>query len=465
MTRGLALAASLHLLIGSCLFAQPAVPPGIDELVNREMAKQQVPGLAVAVVRDGKVVLAKGYGLANVELQVPVAPKTVFQGGSIGKSFTATAVMMLVEEGKVALDEKVGKYLGEVPPSWSGITVRHLLTHTSGLTQYPPDFDQRRDYTEDELLKIIEGVPLAFVPGARFEYSNAGYVTLGVLIHRVTGQYYGDFFKKRIFEPLGMTASRVISEAAIIPDRAAGYILYDGRLINQPWIAPTLNRTADASLYLTVLDLAKWDAALYGETLLKRSSLEQMWTAAKLNDGKEAPYGFGWFIMSANGHRLIEHEGAWQGFNANISRYVDDRLTVIVMSNLKSAKTQMLSHRIAGMFLPAVAPPHYAAINDAEPQITTLISNVMLSLAAGDSPLDAFSAAGRAAFFPATAGMFASYLKPLGKPTHVQLVERTTVPEGRLYRYEFTYGALTLLVSATIDKDGKINALTAVDNY
>jgi CubicO group peptidase (beta-lactamase class C family) len=429
------------------------------------MERQHVPGIAIAVVSDGKVVLAKGYGLANVELQVPVATKTVFQGGSIGKQFTAMAVMMLVEEGKVSLNEKIGKYLGDVPPAWAGITIRHLLTHTSGLTQYPPDFDQRRDYTEDELLKIIQSVPLAFAPGARFEYSNAGYVTLGILIRRVTGQYYGDFLKKKIFEPLGMTATRVISEAAIIPDRAAGYILYDGRLVNQPWVAPTLNRTADGSLYLTVLDLATWDAALYGETLLKRASLAQMWTAAKLSDGTDAPYGFGWFISSANGHRLIEHEGAWQGFNANISRYVDDRLTVIVMSNLKSAKTQMLSHRIAGIFLPAIAPPQYLPIADAEPQITKLIGDVMLSLAAGDAPVDAFSPAGRAAFFPANATMFESYLKPLGKPTHVQLVERTTVPEGRLYRYEFTYNMLTLLVSATVGKDGKIVALTAADNY
>jgi D-alanyl-D-alanine carboxypeptidase len=452
-------------LVLSLLLCWSALANDIDQLVRAEMEKQRVPGIAVAVVRDGKIVVAKGYGLANVEHQVPVTTSTVFQGASIGKQFTATAVMMLVEEGKVALDEKISKYLGDVPPSWAGITVRHLLTHTSGLTQYPPGFDQRRDYSEDELLKIIQSVPLAFAPGTRFEYSNAGYVTLGVLIRRVTGQYYGDVLKKRIFEPLGMATARVISEAAIVPNRAAGYILYEGKLVNQPWIAPTLNRTADASLYFSVLDLAKWDAALYGETLLKRASLEQMWTPAKLSDGTAAPYGFGWFISSANGHRLIEHEGAWQGFNANIARYVDDRLTVIVMSNLKSAKTQMLSHRIAGTFLPAVAPPQYAPIADAEPHITKLIREVMLRLAAGEDASDAFSPAGRAAFFPGTAKMFASYLKPLGPPAKVQLVKRSKVPEGRLYRYEFTYGALTLLVSATLDDKGKIAALTAADNY
>jgi CubicO group peptidase (beta-lactamase class C family) len=281
----------------------------------------------------------------------------------------------------------------------------------------------------------------------------------------VTGEFYGDFFRDRIFKPLGMTTARVISEAAVIPNRAAGYIVYEGRIVNQPWVAPTLNRTADGSLYLTVLDLAKWDAALNGDALLPHAALERMWTPVKLNDSKTAPYGFGWFVMTANGHRLIEHEGAWQGFNANISRYVDDHLTVIVMANLKSAKTQMISHRIAGMIVPAVAPPHYEAMKDEEPQVTKRIVDLMRQLAAGSGDQSQFTPTARAAFFPATATMFEGYLKPLGEPAKVQLVERTDTPEGRLYRWEFTYNTVTLLVSATISKDGKIAALTAADNY
>ena len=161
-------------------------------------------------------------------------------------------------------------------------------------------------------------------------------MTLGVIIRKVTGKFWGDFLQENSFKPLGMTTARVISEASIIPNRSSGYILYDGRLINQQWVSPTLNRTADGSLYMSVLDLAKWDAALYGETILKRTSLDQMWTPVKLNNGTTAPYGFGLSVMEANGHRLLEHEGAWQGFNANIARYVNDQLTVIVLANLKS---------------------------------------------------------------------------------------------------------------------------------
>ena len=220
----------------------------VDEVVRYEMEKRQTPGVAVAVVKDGRVVLAKGYGLANVELQVPVKTETVFQIASVTKQFTAAAIMMLVESGKLTLDDKVGKYITNAPASWSGITIRHLLTHTSGLTDYPDGFDYRHDYTEDELIKAIESVPLAFQPGEKWEYSNAGYVTLGVVVRKVTGKFWGDFLQENIFKPLGMTTARVISEASIIPNRSSGYFIYDGRLINQQWVSPTLNRTADGSL-------------------------------------------------------------------------------------------------------------------------------------------------------------------------------------------------------------------------
>jgi CubicO group peptidase (beta-lactamase class C family) len=172
----------------------------------------------------------------------------------------------------------------------------------------------------------------------------------------VTGEFYGDFLQERIFQPLRMS-TRIISEADIVPNRAAGYRLVKGELKNQEWVAPSINTTADGSLYFTILDLAKWDAALYTERLLKRSSLEQMWTPVKLNDGMANPrgYGFGWFIHDARGHRLIEHEGAWQGFTTNISRYVEDKVTIVVLTNLEGADPAKLSHDVAAMYVPALA--------------------------------------------------------------------------------------------------------------
>ena len=309
---------SLLFLTGSVLFcvtscfAQAEITAKVDDFIKSEVQRQRIPGVSLAVVKNGTVVVAKGYGFANVEHQAAVKPETIFQSGSVGKQFTATAVMMLVEEGKIDVDEKVGKYLGDVTEGWKNMTVRHLLTHTAGMTDYPSDFDFRRDYTEDELLKLAKAIPLAFQPGEKWQYSNVGYITLGILIGKVTGKFYGDFLRERIFTPLGMTTARIITEADIVPNRAAGYRLVKGELKNQEWVSPSLNTTADGSLYLTTLDMAKWDAALYGAKLLKKTSLDQMWTPVKLNNGKTSPYGFGWSLEKVNKHRLIEHGGAWQ---------------------------------------------------------------------------------------------------------------------------------------------------------
>jgi CubicO group peptidase (beta-lactamase class C family) len=202
-----------------------------------------------------------------------------------------------------------------------------------------------------------------FAPGTSWSYSNTGYVLLGFVIHKVTGEFYGDFLHQRIFQPLGMTDTRIISEADIIKNRASGYELKKGEIKNQEWVAPSLNTTADGALYTNVLDMAKWDAALYTDKLLKRSSFDEMWTPVTLHPAKPGaptsyPYGFGWDVTAANGHRLLEHGGAWQGFTMQISRYVDDRLTVIVLTNLDSdhSKPDTIAHHVAGLYLPAVMP-------------------------------------------------------------------------------------------------------------
>ena len=337
----------------------------VDQAVLAELRRQKIPGISLGVVRDGRIVKAKGYGVANVELAVPVTPRSVFQTGSVGKQFTAAAVMMLVEEGRVGLDDSIPKYFPEAPPSWKAVTVRQLLTHTSGIADYGGEestmgkgvIDFRRDYTEDELIRTFAPMPPEFAPGEKFSYSNTGYVLLGVLIHRVTGKFYGDFLQERIFRPLGMTATRIISEADIIPDRSSGYRLVNGQLKNQEWVSSSINTTADGALYTNVLDLAKWDAALYTERLLKRASFDQMWSPVKLNSGETYPYGFGWRITSVNGHRLLGHGGAWQGFTMSISRYVDDRVTIVVFTNLdeNNSRPEDVAARVAAIYIPDLA--------------------------------------------------------------------------------------------------------------
>ena len=324
--------------------AEDRVSAQVDAAVEAQRAAQKIPGVSLAVCRDGKIVKATGYGLANVELDVPVTPETIFQTGSVGKQFTSMAIMMLVEEGKVGLDDKLTKYIPESTTAWKGVTVRNLLTHTSGIADYGGEegtmgkgvIDFRKDYTEEELLQAFAKMPMDFSPGEKWSYSNTGYVLLGIVIHRVTGEFYGDFLQERIFKPLGMTSTRIISEADIVPHRSSGYRLVRGELKNQEWVSPSLNTTADGALYTSVLDLAKWDAALYAGKLIKPSGYVEMWTPVKLNDGKTYPYGFGWEVTTVNGRRILAHDGAWQGFTMSIARLLDDHLTVIVMTNLDS---------------------------------------------------------------------------------------------------------------------------------
>ncbi len=349
-------------ILGTSAPAQSTKPDAVKQFITGYIARNKIPGVAVMVRKDGKTVRAEGYGMANLEHRAPVKPETVFQSGSMGKQFTAMAVMTLVEEHKLALDDPVGKYLA-VPATWNGITVRHLLTHTSGLGDYPTDFSLQKEYTEDDLFKMVTERPLQSAPGEKWAYSNLGYLTLGVLMHKVSGKFYGDLLQERVFGPLGMTRTRIINEAEVIADRAAGYRMKDGEIKNQEWVSPTLNTTADGSLYFTVLDLAKWDAALEQEKIVSHASYEQMWSPVKLTNGTTAPYGFGWGIRRApNGHRLIEHGGAWQGFTTYIARYPDDRLTVVVLCNMAGAAPGFIAHRVAAMYDPALMPPARKAV-------------------------------------------------------------------------------------------------------
>src|SRR5471032_874749 len=186
------------LLFSSLTIAEDGAPDEVAAIVRAEMARQHIPGLALLVARNGQTLRAEGFGLSNVELNVPVKPETVFQSGSVGKQFTATAVMMLVEAGKVGLDDPLTKYFPDGPTWWKQVTVRELLSHTAGFTEYPDKFDFQKDHTEAQMLKIVEAIPAAYPPGTNWSYSNIGYLTLGILIHRVTGQFYGDFLKERI---------------------------------------------------------------------------------------------------------------------------------------------------------------------------------------------------------------------------------------------------------------------------
>jgi CubicO group peptidase (beta-lactamase class C family) len=435
--------------------AQADLPARIDAYIGGEMKRQTIPGVALAVVKDGQPVLVKGYGLANVEHQIPVKPETIFQSGSVGKQFTSALVMLLVEDGKLGLDDKISQHLGAVPTAWSNITVRHLLTHTAGLTDYPKGFDFRRDYTEDELLKRVQEVPLAFQPGERFQYSNLGYVTLGILIGKVGGKFYGDLLQERVFKPLGMSTARIISETEIVPNRAAGYSLLKGELRNQNWVSPTMNTTADGSLYLTLHDMIRWDAALTNGTLLKPASLDAITTPLTLNGGAKHPYGFGWAIANRNGRRLFEHGGAWQGFVAHISRYVDDKLTVIVFVNRSGVQAGSLANGVAAIVNPDLT---VKPLEDTEPAITASHKKLLQDLIDGNVDKSLFTPEAAEKIVPAVERTRAE-IKALGPIDGFEAIERAVKEGNRLHRYRVRFKNANALMTVVLNADGKITSL------
>ena len=428
------------------------VAASVDEVIKSEMSRLKIPGISLGIVKDGKPLIVKGYGLANIEHQVPVKPETIFQSGSVGKQFTAMAVMLLVEEGKLALDEKISKYLGEVPPAWANITIRHLLTHTSGMTDYQDDFDFRKDYTEDELLKRAKEVPTAFGPGEKWSYSNLGYMTLGVIISKVSGKFYGDFLKERVFEPLGMTTARIISEYDIVPNRAGGYHLRKGEIKNQAWVSPSLNTTADGSLYLSALDMIKWDEALTNGKLLSRASYDQMWTPARLLDGKEQPYGFGWGLRRVNGKRVIEHSGAWQGFKSHIARYPDNRLSVIVFANSSNANPDRIAGTIAAMLDSSLKP---IPIKDPDPALSAAFRSLFEGVLAGKLDESKFTPRIVTALKDPNDRLL-THLKTLGTINKFELIETRDAGDQNGWKYAIEFDSMSVVLELGRDKDGKI---------
>lgn len=330
----------------------------VDDCVKTEMANQKIPGLSLAVVIEGKVVKARGYGLACLELGAPAASETLYGLGSISKQFTATAIVLLEEKGKLRLDAKIVELLDGLPGEWADVTVRHLLTHTSGIKEEQwkggiVEFD-RYEYKQEEVIKTAFG-PLESKPGEKFAYRNVGYRLLGMIVEKISRQSYWDFLDEHIFKPLGMTATRNSDPRTIILHRARGYGRAGDVFVNRDPVTASA-AFSEGALMSSVLDLVKWDAALNGEALLKKSSLAKMWTPVKLNNGTTYPYGFGWSLGDTQRRKTISHGGGLPGFVTYIGRFVDDKITVIVLTNCESSDAQQVAQLVAGFYVPALSP-------------------------------------------------------------------------------------------------------------
>ena len=363
--------ASLVILIVTVLTAPVAAKTTGSPLAARldalltKIYPAQDPGAAVIVVRDGKPILRKGYGMADIELGSPIEPNTVFRIGSMTKQFTAVATLMLIQDGKLALDDPITKFFPDYPTHGKTITVENLLTHTSGIRDYTemPDFvtNTRKDYTVKEMIDHFSAEPLDFDPGTKWRYDNSGYFLLGAIIEKVSGMPWGMFLQKRIFDPVGMTETYVGSNERIIPHRASGYTRgSDGGFENAPFLSMTQPYAAGV-LFSTVDDLAKWDAVLYTDTLVRRELLEKAWTPYHLKDGSSTHYGYGWQVGSWDGHRVIQHDGGINGFITDGIRLPDDHVYIAVLTNDERHRpnAELVAQRVATWVLgkPVEAPP------------------------------------------------------------------------------------------------------------
>src|SRR6266487_3879202 len=437
----------------------------IDDYIKAQMRQLHISGASLAIVRDGHIAKAQGYGFANLELQASARKDTVYEIGSTSKQFTAAAIMMLVEEDKVRLDDTITKYFTEAPQRWRGITIRHLLTHTSGIQNHvavPHWLDVFRTNlafettpSRDELLKMFFKLPLEFQAGETWAYDNTGYYLLGIIIEKASGKSYWQFLDERVFKPLGMNATRSTDPQPIVPNRASGYEWKNDHFENRPVLLPAIAFSA-GSLLSTVEDMAKWDAALYTEKLLKKSSLVQIWTAVATNDGAAAPfnYGFGWFIDSYHDHRLVQHSGGTPGFSSAMYRFVSDKLTIIILTNHADRILDQLAIDLAGISLPALKRPD--ANTDPDPQTTAMLKDVVSGLLKGKAEPESFTAAMRIFLSTATGKAFWKWFADHGELSSFIFSDREDRGDGQVLRYKISLGGNWYWFSVLVTKDREI---------
>ena len=436
----------------------PGKADKIDDYIPAQMERLHIPGAS-------HIAKAQGYGFANLELKAPATKDTVYEIGSTSKQFTAAAIMMLVEEGKVRLDDTITKYFPEAPQTWRGITIRHLLTHTSGIQNHvavPHWLDVFRTNlafettpSRDELLKMFFKLRLEFQPGETWAYDNTAYYLLGIIIEKASGKPFWQFLDERIFKPLGMNGTRNTDPRPIVPNRASGYEWKTDHFENRPILLPAIAFSA-GSLLSTIEDMAKWDAALYTEKLLKRSSLEQMWTADVTKDRAGLPfnYGFGWFVEDYRGHRLLQHSGGTPGFSSVMYRFVNDKLTIVILSNHADRILDQLAVDLAGIYLPALKRPE--ANSDPDAATTAMSKAVMSGLLTEKYESASFTSEMRSFLGTASGKALWKWIADHGELGSFVFSDREDRGEGQVLRYKVGLGGNLYCFSILVTKDRKI---------
>jgi D-alanyl-D-alanine carboxypeptidase len=334
--------------------------PALDDRIKGIMQRQNIPGMAVVVIKNGLVLEMKGYGLADRQTQATVGANTAFPIGSVSKQFTAAAVMLLVEDGKLDLDQPISQYLNDLPVTWNPLTIRQLLNHTSGISE-------ENAWKANKAEKILKygNTKLDFPSGTAWSYSNTGYIVTGLIIEKASGQTYRDFMHDRIFAPIGMTNTQ--AELSQVPNLAVG--LTD-RGIESSDFRQWQWAGAAGNIISTATDMGKWVQAIDQGKLLKPTSYQELWAAAKLTNGRSEPYGLGWGIGNFNGHRSTSHGGAVAGYASGLVRFPDDRIDVIVLTNNVQAVGSQIAASIATVYEPNISIKSLSPQPDPDPALT-----------------------------------------------------------------------------------------------
>jgi len=327
----------------------------IDVYIKQEMTKYQIPGLALAVAKDGKILKLKGYGLSSVEFDLPANENTVFQLYSVSKIFAGVAMMKLVEDGKLSLETPVTEILENLPGTWKAIRIRHLLTHTSGLPEASANprlaslpEDKRKTLTAEDVVGFVAELPLKFQPGEKFSYGQSSYIVLGMIVKKVVGASYADFLTERVFNPLTMASTKFGGSEIIIRRRSStAYNRETGEL--RTWMYPFgIKDYPGAGLNSSAVDLMKFLTAIDAGRVLKQESLQALWSPVKLNNGTEKGYGLGWTVEEHKGMKVVGHEG---GGSIWVAHFPKEHLSVVVLCNLNGARADEIQFGVADLVL------------------------------------------------------------------------------------------------------------------
>lgn len=429
--RPLAILVALSLVLPTAARAD-----ALDEYARARMESLHLPGLAIAVLRNGEVSAMRTWGMADVEKKTRVAPDTVFELGSLSKQFTAVAVMMLAEEGKLRIDDRVARHLPEAPKAWATISLRHLLTHSSGIRDYlaDPALAERvhAAANHDEIARVLaEGSTLEFAPDDTWAYSNSGYLLLGCIVERASGMSYGSFLEQKIFAPLGMRDSGLIGTSTQ-KRGAAGYGFAEGKFVRREPVPA--NAFSAGGVVSTIADMARWEAALHSGTLLTEASWKTIWTPLALNHGRGTPpfsYGFGWVIDRHHGEPVVLHGGGTPGFSSAIRRHLGSGTTVIVLANRGDRIIDHLAMEAGARVFPVMGRTRMA---DPDPVRSVALMRGMSSLLSGE----------------VEGGLFT--------PPAQQFLKRTANGRG-MAEWIASHGTLTSLAFAEGERDGQLRIL------